>query len=298
MKNILLLFSFILLMSTLVFAQDAEPDTSWKKGGFIGINFNQVALSQWAQGGDDNLSFATSVNLFANYEKGKNLWSNNLDFAYSLVKTASDPFRKSDDKIEFTTKYGHKIGEGKWYYAALLNFKSQFADGYNYPDDSNIVSTFMAPGYLTLALGFTYKPTEHFEVFISPATGKFTFVNDQTLADGGAYGVEAATIENGVIQAGTGSKTRAEFGAYLNMKYKRDIMENITFTTKLELFNNYTDSDKDNAKNIDVNWETTLLMKVNKFITASILVQLLYDANVIERTQYKHVIGVGLGYKF
>lgn len=41
-----------------------------------------------------------------------------------------------------------------------------------------------------------------------------------------------------------------------------------------------------------------LLMKVNKFITASIIAQVVYDANVVARTQYKQVIGVGFGYKF
>jgi len=43
----------------------------------------------------------------------------------------------------------------------------------------------------------------------------------------GAYGVDS------------GKTVRSEFGAYLNMKFKKDIMENITLTSKLELFNNY-----------------------------------------------------------
>ena len=298
MKLKITFLALCLIASSLIFAQNAEPDTSWKKGGFIGINFNQVSLSQWAPGGDNNLSLSSAVNLFANYEKDKTIWSNSLDLAYALIKTSSDPIRKSDDKIDFTSKYGYKIGEGKWYYAALLNFKSQFAEGFKYPDDSNVVSKFMSPAYLTLALGLTYKPTDYFEVFLSPATGKWTFVNDQTLADAGAYGVKAADIENGVLVPGSGENLRSEFGAYLNMKFKKDIMENITFMTKLELFNNYTDEDKDNAKNIDVNWETSLIMKVNKFITASVIAQLVYDANVVQRTQYKQVIGVGFGYKF
>ncbi len=298
MKKISLLLTVLFISSTLAFSQTAEADTSWKKGGFIGINFNQVSLSQWAPGGDNNLALSSSVSLFANYAKGKTIWDNSLDLAYALIKTSTDPVRKSDDKIDFTSKFGYKIGEGKWYYAGLLNFKSQFAEGFKYPDDSNVVSKFMSPGYLTLALGLTYKPTDYFEVFFSPATGKWTFVNDQTLADAGAYGVKMANIENGMIVPGTGENLRSEFGAYLNMKFKKDIMENVTFATKLELFNNYTDSDKDNAKNIDVNWETSLIMKVNKFITASIIAQVVYDANVVQRTQYKQVIGVGFGYKF
>jgi len=84
----------------------------------------------------------------------------------------------------------------------------------------------------------------------------------------------------------------------MNMKFKKDIMENITLTSKLELFNNYTDKDKNNAKKIDVNFENQINMKVNKYFTASILLVVVYDANVIERTQFKELIGVGFGYKF
>ena len=37
---------------------------------------------------------------------------------------------------------------------------------------------------------------------------------------------------------------------------------------------------------------------LNEFLSASINTVLIYDANVIERTQFKEVIGVGFGYKF
>ena len=281
-KSILTFISFLFAVS--VFGQ-AAPDTSWKKGGFIGVNFNQINLSQWSQGGENSLSLSSNVNLFANYAKDKTEWSNILDLGYGLLKSGTQGVRKNDDKIDFTSKYGHKMS-AHWLYSALFNFKSQFANGYAYPNDSFVISKFLAPGYFTLALGFTYKPVDYFEVFISPATGKITMVSDTKLSDLGAYGVDP------------GKSTRNEFGAYLNMKFKKDIMENITLATKLELFNNYTDKDKNNAKKIDVNWESSLLMKINNLFTASLNTVVIYDANVVERTQFKEVFGVGFGYKF
>ncbi len=80
-------------------------------------------------------------------------------------------------------------------------------------------------------------------------------------------------------------------------------MENITLTTKLSLFSNYAN----NPQNIDVNWETLLELKVNKFISATISTHLLYDDDVSitdskgkvgPRTQFKEVIGVGFAYKW
>ncbi len=260
-------------------------DTSWKSGGFIGVNFSQVNLSQWSAGGENSLSLNASVNLFSNYLKGKIDWQNTLDLGYAYLESGDNGARKSDDKIDFTSKFGRKIS-AHWLYSALINFKSQFAPGYAYPNDSTVVSRFLAPGFFTASLGFTYKPVDYFEVMISPATGKFTIVSDKTLSDLGAYGVDP------------GKTVRSEFGAYLNMKFKKDIMTNVTLTSKLELFNNYTDKDKNNAKKIDVNFENQLNLKVNKFITASVIAQLVYDANIIERTQFKELIGVGFGYKF
>ncbi len=260
-------------------------DTSWKSGGFIGINFSQVNLSQWSAGGENSLSLNASVNLFSNYLKGKIDWQNTLDLGYAYLESGDNGARKSDDKIDFTSKYSRKMSE-HWLYSGLVNFKSQFAPGYAYPDDSTVVSRFLAPGFLIASLGFTYKPVDYFEVLISPATGKFTIVTDKTLSDLGAYGVDP------------GKTVRSEFGAYLNMKFKKEIMTNVTFTSKLELFNNYTDKDKANAKKIDVNFENQLNLKVNKYITASVLAVLVYDANIIERTQFKELIGVGFGYKF
>src|SRR5205085_12199944 len=127
---------------------------------------------------------------------------------------------------------------------------------------------------------------EYFEVYFSPITAKWTFVNDQTLSDVGAYGVDP------------GKNLRSEFGAYFTMKFKKDIMEHVNLYSKLELFNNYSDKDKDNAKKVDVNWENILTMTVNKFISASFTAQVIYDADVIETTQFKETIGLGLGYKF
>jgi hypothetical protein len=275
------LFIFI----TSVINAQTPADTSWKKGGFIGINFNQVNLSQWAPGGESSLALSSTFNLFANYVKDKNEWANSLDLVYAMIKSGDQDLRKSDDKIDLNSKYGRKLSD-KWLLSALLNFKSQFAPGYNYPDDSTIISNFFSPAYLTLGIGVTYKPVDYFEVFISPATAKFTFVNSTFLSDIGAYGVEP------------GENMRSEFGAYLNMKFKKDIMENITLTSKLELFNNYTDEDKDNAKRIDVNWDSSLNLKVNDYITAILTAQVVYDADIIERTQYKQTLGIGLGMKF
>lgn len=288
MKKLLLLILSLYLTFTLQAQKDTiKTDTVklWKTGGFSILTFNQVNLSNWVAGGENAISTTAILNLFANYKKDKVVWDNSLDLGYGLMKSGSAGTRKNEDKIELNSKYGYKAFANV-FYSALVNYRTQFAKGYNYPNDSVPISRFNAPGYLTVSLGLDYKPNDFLSVFVSPATGKFTFVSDQALADAGAYGVEP------------GKKVRSEFGASLSAKFQKDVVKNVNVVSKLTLFNNYTDSDKANRKNIDVNWEVMINMKAGKFLTTTILANLIYDQNVIDKTQFKEVLGVGLSYKF
>lgn len=284
-------------------AQNADTLEGWKIGGVFGTNFTQVGLSNWAAGGQSSVSINSLFDIYANYKKGKSTWDNNLTLGYGVIQQGEDAdWVKSDDRILLNSKYGRKATKD-WYYAGLFNFKSQFAPGYNLPDDSTKISDFMAPGYFLGAIGMDYKPSDNFTVFISPVTAKLTVVNNDLLSDAGAFGVDS------------GKTTRLEVGGYLRMMYKREVMENVTFQTNLDLFSNYSE----NPGNIDVNWDNLISMKVNKYISATFTTSLIYDddIDIVEtksdgtpktdangngivgpRTQFKYVLAIGFQYNF
>lgn len=308
-RNIFLLL--ILVIATNGFAQTV-PDSlkNWKRGGMGTLNFSQVSLSNWAQGGENSLSATALFNLFANYKQGKSAFDNTFDASYGFLQSGDNPFIKSDDRMELTSKYGYQTSK-HWYLATLASFKSQFTQGYSYPNDSVVISDFLAPAYITLSLGMDYKPKEDYTFFMSPLTGKITIVNNQTLADAGAYGVEEAVYDTGGVKIKDGKMVRYEFGALISAKVKQVIAKNITISTKLDLFSNYFD----NPQNIDVNWDVILNMKVNKFVSASISTTLIYDHDIPvpvftylngvktqtrtgPRTQIREVFAVGFSYKF
>ncbi len=267
-------------------------------GGFSLLTFNQVKITNWAAGGEDALSSTAILNFFGNFKKDKVIWDNTIDLGYGLLKNGKRDFRKNEDKIELNSKFGYQAF-GKVFYSALINFRSQFDMGFIYPNDSTHiqVSQFMAPGYLSISIGMDYKPVDFFSLYISPATGKFTFISRQNLANKGAFGVEPAVLENGEVIK-NGKKVRAEFGASLSTRIQKDIVKNVNVSSKLVLFNNYTDKDKDNRKNIDVIWEVMVNIKAGKFLTTTIMTNLIYDQNVIAKNQFKEVLGVGFSYKF
>ncbi|TDO01165.1 DUF3078 domain-containing protein [Sunxiuqinia elliptica] len=294
MKKLLIL----LMVLPLVGFSQAESDSTkvWKFGGNASINFSQVSLSNWAAGGKSSASGTFLFNSFANYQKGKISWENSLDLGYGLMKEEDSQSVKTDDKIDFSSKFGLK-GKGKIFYSALFNFRTQMADGFKYPDRDNRISTFMAPGYFTLALGADYKPNDKFSLFVSPMTGKMTVVTDDVLSDEGAFGVDP------------GKKSRGEMGAFLKAQFKTTVVENVSLETKLDLFSNYLDT----PQNIDIHWDILLNMKINDYLSANLITNLIYDDDVSiaidkdgdgvidekgPRVQFKELFGVGLSFKF
>jgi Protein of unknown function (DUF3078) len=285
--------------------QIVDTTQGWKKGGIVAMNLAQTSLTNWAAGGQNSMAINGIFSGYANYKRGKSVWDNSLDIGYGLLKqgTNSD-YMKTDDKIDFLSKYGREAFKN-FYYAALLNFKTQMAPGYKYPDVTNKISDFFSPAYLIFALGLDYKPDAYFSAFIAPLTAKFTFVTNQSLSDSAAFGVKPGEI------------LLSEFGGYLRAIYtrndfKNEFLKNVSFTTKIDLFSNYIK----NPQNIVVNWETLIVLKVNKFISANFNTILIYDDKIkipfdkngngtIEtgeavgsKIQFKEILGVGLSYKF
>lgn len=308
-KFVLIRYSLIvycLLSTAYCFAATIPPPEEndstkiWSLGGVTSVNFTQMYLKNWSAGGQPSLSATAFINLYANFKRNKTSWDNSFDIAYGLLKSGKTQFVKTDDKIDLTSKFGLQAFSTKsdssswgsrWYYSSLINFKTQMDKGFNYPDDSTQISGFLAPAYILIALGMDYKPNDAFTLMISPLTGKFTIVRDQNLANIGAFGVEP------------GKNIRNEFGIYVKLIYKRNLMENITFQTKVDLFSNYID----HPENIDINWEVLIIMKVNKYISANISASLIYDddIDIVQEngkigpaTQFKELFGVGLSYKF
>ncbi len=305
------LFLGLACYSPAALAQETAPaDTlsPWKVFGVYSLNFNQVYLSNWVAGGESSVSGNTLFNISATYKKDKISWDNFLDLAFGgLVQGERTPV-KTDDRIEFGSKFGYEARKSL-YYSAILNFRTQFAPGFKLPNDSVVISEFLAPAFINVGLGMDYKPNDDFAVFFGPLSTRITIVQNQTLANEGAFGVEKAVLDaNGQVVT-PGENIRYELGAFLKMSFKRKIMENVNFQTKLDLFSNYLDSPDD----IIVNWETLTAFKVNKYISATVATNLIYDHNINipidsnndgfaektgPRVQFKQVLAIGLTYKF
>ena len=298
MKKLLSILVATVIAGTLSAQEPA--DTLWKYNGVVSLNFSQLALSNWAAGGENSVSGNGRITLGANYlSRDSNIsWDNELILGYGLLQQGDDAVRKSDDKIDFSSKFGYKAA-GNWKYSGLFSFRSQFTEGYANPGDENRtkISNFLAPGYLNLSFGMDYKPSKTFAILLAPVTGKMTLVMDDELSDAGAFGVTP------------GETVRSEFGGYVKIAWTTDLMKNIKLNTKVDLFSNYLE----NPQYVDVNFDLLLSLKVNEYISASFITQLIYDYDIKfdivdettgdvigteDRVQLKELFGVGLTYSF
>jgi len=261
----------------------AKTDTTqgWKHFGISSLTFGQTALQNWVAGGDNTVSGNFIFNFSMNYVKDKVFWDNNLFAEYGLINSAANGTIKSTDKLGLTSVAGRMITD-KWSVSGLMKFYTQFAKGYNYPNKDTYISTFMAPGYLDAAVGFSYKPNKNYSIFMSPVSERIVFVLDDSLSNAGALGVKP------------GKKSRFDTGAYLLANTNQTLAENLNLISTLDMFTPYS---KDFG-NIDINWNVLLSYKFSKYFSATLNTTLRYYDKEISRVQFKEIFGFGITYQF
>ena len=131
---------------------------------------------------------------------------------------------------------------------------------------------------------------------VNPISNKSTFVMDDFLSAQGAYGVD------------TLSNVNAEFGAFISLAFKKEIIKNVTLGTLYTMFADYKDLGV-----WDVNWDLVLDFKINSFLAANITTNLIYDQDIKipvdrsgdgvndgfgPRVQFRQALGIGLTANF
>ena len=282
--------------------------------GSYGLNINQLSLTNWAAGGESTWAGKAFADFKLVYKTKTVEQTFGGDFHFGLNRFADKRIEKTDDKIDLTYSLNRNTKD-QWKITMVSTFNTQFANGYKYPNDSTVISTFFAPAYLTLSGGYTYKTkNERFQIYMSPIAGKITFVLNQGLADQGAFGVKKGYYD----EEGNwvpGEKIAASLGVNVITNFKQPIGKNITYTTMLNLFYNYIERRDDNRLGLDVNWENTVNFVITKYLSAILFIHLKYDHNTtfpvyeeiegvqvvvdkVPKIQLKESVGIAFLHKF
>ncbi|MCF6253303.1 MAG: DUF3078 domain-containing protein [Thiomicrorhabdus sp.] len=241
----------------------ADDPVWWEHRNSIGLDINEATFLNWNSGGINSISGLLKVDLAKFYKKLHVLWNNELYVRYGLNQQEEKGLRKTEDKIEFNSTFGYRRDTvSNWFYSVKMNFRTQFTDGYKYPKRDSPISRFFAPAYFFLGAGTHYdNKAQNFSLYLSPVTLKSTFVFDDALANEGAFGVPK------------GQNFRHQFGFLLESLFRKEVIKNVLMTNKISM---YTDYLKDFG-NVDVNWELSFGLKINKYIMATVGTHLIYD---------------------
>ena len=244
---------------------DVKPQY-WKFLSEASFIFNQALISNWVKGGESNISTLLDITGTASYNNRdkKVTWDNIGRIKFGLITSAGNGIRKNTDELDITSNFKHKAF-GKFDFSATMIFKSQLANGYNYPNDSVVVSKFFNPASLTLGLGLAYKPNDNTSINFAPLSYKGTFVPDTAMIDQTKHGLLA------------NQRSKHEPGMSVQINHKTTIFDNINLVNHVRLFTNYIH----NPQNIDIDWELIATAKLNWFIDLRLNTHLIYDDDTL-----------------
>lgn len=270
MRNLQRLLMLILLLPvfSVMANEDGEnamvegaPDTSaavmkyWTTNSTPALKVDEKYYNNWASSGNAELAVITTFVGDYKFTHSKYIWDNAVDLGFGLYwqdldgNMSLESLRKNEDKIDLTSTLSMRL-KNDWNVNASVNFKSQFYKGYKYAAagndvDRDLVSNFMAPGYLTTAVGFEYK-REFWNVSASFLTGKITYVCDpDVIAAGQLYGVDTTG----------GRRSYTALGSYLKFYFKKEVLPKLNLYTRIEFFYDYFKPNRRNWDIVDVSYQ-------------------------------------------
>lgn len=278
----ILTFWLLTIFTIVSFAQEAteeKKDTLWTPKGIVGINLSQVAFSNWAQGGQNSLSFTFFSLLGLDYIGDPWKWKNSLKFAYGRTKFGDEGYRTNDNEIFYESTLIYHVGWSVSPYAGVTA-RTAVTKGFNYELEPAVqIVDFMDPFYSTEAIGFIYDRIPNFSTRLGVGM-KQTFA-DQFAAQ---YSDDPETLNE--IE-----KFKNETGIESVTEYKWEFLENMSYYTYLRLFGTF-----DDISVWDVRWDNIIAAKVNDYVSVTFNVLLIYDEDESIQRQLKEALQLGISY--
>ncbi len=258
---------------------DALP-SNWNADVLASLQYTRQHYSNWNNGSDGVntnvwiLKYDADVTAHFSHIDWRNVVK--LEWGQTYRKGAGT--RKTSDKIFIETTASENDFKPFEPYAGL-RFESQFSKSYTYTDSSRTpVSCFMDPGYFTQMAGVAYAPNDNFRQ-------GFAFANRMTFSDGYGWADDKDTKKF--------EKFKDEPGLESVTEYKIGFSSLASFKTRLWAFVNFKGFDE-----IDGKWENRLDVTIAPLIVLSVGLDLAYDKDIDEDTQYRDVVTLGITWRW
>jgi hypothetical protein len=289
MKHLLLLPFIFLLFTITASAQNAPsvPDTlaGWSQSWEVGLTGSQAAYSNWSQGGVNNIAATGNSDFRSKFRQNRFSYSFQLVTRFGQTRIQDEGVRKTDDRLAVRNRFLYDLEEedSDFKLFANLNFRTQFAEGFNYgagPEGEDVlISNFMAPAYFTQNAGLAYVPTENFS-FEAGFGLQQTIVSNSSVRQNNRYGVPE------------GDNLRNEAGLTLAAAYSMRLATNLSWSSSLETFTNLNKA----VSSTDVYFLNQVTGRINNFMNASLRLDLVYDDDFSNEIQVAQVLSLGISF--
>lgn len=258
-------------------ATPAAPASPWKNQMVASANFASSYFHDWAQGGQDYLSWSFKLDAKAERDVPDWNWTSTAYAHFGQTKQGDLAARKTDDEFKLETILTRKITHMLNPFAAA-NMRSQFAFGYKYPEHEGprvAVSDWLDPAYFTQSVGVGYRPAEFFRSRLGAAlqetwTNGFRQYSDDTTT----AGRERWKVEPGLEWVST---------------YDQTLFKSLVLKSELGVFANFEGWDE-----IDASWNNTVAWQFTRWVNVNVSAEARRDIDQFDGWQWKHVLSLGL----
>jgi hypothetical protein len=269
--------AFFMFFSTLI-TQGQSLDTlknNWKPSLVLSAGINQIAFSNWAQGGENSTAWSYLIDF--HYDKTGNdlVFKNQIKVTYGRSKTGAGEYKTTDNDLYMEDLASYNVG---WAVNPFFSnaVRTQLAPGYNYNNTpSKQIADFFDPGYVTQSIGFNYDKYPNIITRLGMGLQEVFTNNFRKYSD-------PENLEK-TFKFETGIESVTDF------KYKLD--NNIEYTGKFRLFSQFNRLDV-----WDVRFDNMIIAKINKYISVNFTYLLIYEKDQTPLTQTKEGLQFGVTY--
>ena len=256
------------------------------------LQFTQAYISgNWYQGGENNMALLGTINWNCNLNQDVHpnwLFNNAVTYKLGVATTHGDSIRNyiiNEDNFLYSSQLGYKAIK-HWYYSAMLKFTTQFMNNYK-SNTRTMTASFLSPGELNLGLGMTYDlkkaDDRMLTLAIAPMSYNLKICRNIDDLDPVNFGIAA------------GHHTKSTFGSNVEAKLQWRCSRNIMLSSRVYLFTNY--------EYVQGDWENTIDMSINKYLTTQVYTHLRYDKSHPwdvdwKYWQFKEILSLGIIYRF
>lgn len=274
--------------------EDDTPPIGWSQSLVGGLSVTQTEFENYAEGGESSLTWTTLLTYVAREYQEKRDWKTELEVQFGQTRLGNGGMRKAADRIKLSSLHIWTLGAFVDPYVSV-DARTQFAKGYVYYGDNErvLVSKFANPLYLAQGAGVGKQLLPGLRTRLGASVQEY-FVSDEYFASIVNEDADVDLHYTDDPETAKIEKTRVDTGLESVTEYERSFNdERLHLKSELRLFSVFED-----PATIDVYWNTKATAQVLSFISVILETEVLYDEDIVKRTQLKEVLSIGLTHTF